>query len=95
MFNIAVYYSVYKHINHKMTKFSINYMATCFGYIMTILRPTWNTVQVHKVRAQWDLISFTTMTYTYIHTYIHTIGRNIVKLAVASFTILCMYMSWL
>ena len=39
--NVVVYYSVYKqNINYKMAKFSVNYMATCFGYILAILRPT-------------------------------------------------------
>jgi uncharacterized protein YbcI len=51
-------------------------MATCFGYIIAILRPTQNSVQVHKVRTQWDPISFTNRDI-----YIHKIGTNIVKLA--------------
>ena len=65
--NVVLYYSIYKHnINYKITKFSINYMATCFGYIVAILRPTQNDVQVHNVRTQWDPVSFTTRTYTFI-----------------------------
>ena len=32
-------------------------------YTIAILRPTWNIVQVHKVRTQWDPISFTSISY--------------------------------
>jgi hypothetical protein len=42
-----------------MTQFLFNYMATCFGYLIAILRPMQNNVQAHKVRTQWDPISFT------------------------------------
>jgi len=34
-------------------------MATCFGYIIAILRPKKSIAQVHKGCTQWDLISFT------------------------------------
>jgi len=66
-FLIVVHYSVYKHnINHKMTSFNRLYGDMFRLYAVAILRPTWNNVQVHKVRTQWDTIPFTSISYTVI-----------------------------
>ena len=49
-------------------------------YTIAILRPTWNIVQVHKLRTQWDPTSFTSMSYTMIK------HDNVVQV---NFTTLC------
>ena len=67
-FDIVVYYFVYKHnIYHKNDNvYLINYTTTCFGYTIAVLKPIQNNVQVHKVCARWDPISFTTMIHPFI-----------------------------